>query len=89
MLDMARAACRDPEPGDDGEALETIGAALAAADALVAEEDGIRAAIDLVYRAIVRAATEVPDHQGAAEPLAERALSLPRPGAAGGRLKAQ
>jgi predicted TIM-barrel fold metal-dependent hydrolase len=74
MLDMARAACRDPEPGDDGEALDTIGAALAAADALVAEEDGIRAAIDLVYRAIVRAATEVPDRQGAAEPLAERAL---------------
>ena len=29
MLDMAIAACRDPEPGADGEALETIGAALA------------------------------------------------------------
>ncbi len=61
MLDMARAACRDPEPGDDGEALETIGAALAAADALMREEGGVRAAIDLVYRAIVRAATELPD----------------------------
>jgi hypothetical protein len=66
MLDMARAACRDPEPGDDGEALETIGAALGAADVLVGEEDGIRAAIDLVYRAIVRAATEVPDGRLAA-----------------------
>ena len=28
MLDMALAACRDPEPGDVGEALETIGSAL-------------------------------------------------------------
>jgi hypothetical protein len=61
MLDMARAACRDPQPGDDGEALEVIGAALGAADALVGGQDGARAAIDLVYRAIVRAATELPD----------------------------
>jgi uncharacterized protein len=61
MLDMALAACRDPAPGADGEALETIGRALGAADALVDEQDGIRAAIDLVYRAIVRAATEIPD----------------------------
>jgi predicted TIM-barrel fold metal-dependent hydrolase len=61
MLDMALAACRDPQPGGDGEALETIGAALAAAKALVGEQDGPRAAIDLVYRAIVRAATEIPD----------------------------
>jgi hypothetical protein len=61
MLDMALAACRDPEPGTDGEALETIGAALSAARALVEEENGPRAAIDLVYRAIVRAATEIPD----------------------------
>ncbi len=61
MLDMARAACRDPEPGDDGEALETIGAALGAADVLMREDGGVRAAIDLVYRSIVRAATELPD----------------------------
>ncbi len=61
MLDMALAACRDPQPGADGEALETIGTALGAAKALVGEEDGVRAAIDLVYRAIVRAATEIPD----------------------------
>jgi hypothetical protein len=61
MLDMALAACRDPEPGSDGEALETIGAALSAARALVVEENGPRAAIDLVYRAIVRAATEISD----------------------------
>jgi predicted TIM-barrel fold metal-dependent hydrolase len=61
MLDMATAACRDPEPGSVGEALQTIGAALSAADTLLQEEDGLRPAIDLVYRAIVRAATEVPD----------------------------
>jgi hypothetical protein len=61
MLDMAIAACRDPEPGSDGEALDTIGAALSAADALLEAEDGVRAAIDLIYRAIVRAATEIPD----------------------------
>jgi predicted TIM-barrel fold metal-dependent hydrolase len=63
MLDMALAACRDPQPGSDGEALETIGVALRAADSLVGSEDGIRAAIDLVYRAIVRAATEIPDER--------------------------
>ena len=61
MLDLAVAACRDPEPGPDGEALEQIGAALRAADALIESEDGLRPAIDLIYRAIVRAATEVPD----------------------------
>jgi predicted TIM-barrel fold metal-dependent hydrolase len=61
MLDMALAACRDPQPGADGEALETIGRALSAANALVDQPDGARAAIDLVYRAIVRAATELPD----------------------------
>jgi uncharacterized protein len=61
MLDMAVAACRDPEPGTVGEALETIGAALSAAGKLLASEDGVRPAIDLVYRAIVRAATEIPD----------------------------
>jgi predicted TIM-barrel fold metal-dependent hydrolase len=61
MLDMAIAACRDPEPGSVGEALETIGAALSAAGTLLADEDGVRPAIDLVYRSIVRAATEMPD----------------------------
>jgi uncharacterized protein len=61
MLDMAIAACRDPQPGADGEALETIGAALRAAAVLMADDDGMRPAIDLVFRAIVRAATEIPD----------------------------
>jgi uncharacterized protein len=61
MLDMALAACRDPEPGGVGDALETIGSALSAAGVLLQTPDGIRPAIDLVYRAIVRAATELPD----------------------------
>jgi uncharacterized protein len=61
MLELAIAACRDPEPGPDGEALETIGRALSAADALMQDEDGRRPAIDLIYRSIVRAATEIPD----------------------------
>jgi uncharacterized protein len=63
MLDMALAACRDADPGDVGEALETIEAALSAAGALLEFEsgDGVRPAIDLVYRASIRAATELPD----------------------------
>ena len=39
MLDMAMAACRDPEPGSVGEALETIAAALSAADVLLQDPD--------------------------------------------------
>jgi predicted TIM-barrel fold metal-dependent hydrolase len=58
MLSMAIAACRDPEPDEVGDALETIGGALTAADALLGAENGIGPAIDLVFRAIVRAATE-------------------------------
>jgi predicted TIM-barrel fold metal-dependent hydrolase len=61
MLDMAMAACRDPDPGADGEALEVIGSALSAASSLLGTETGVRPAIDLVYRSIVRAATEIPD----------------------------
>ncbi|HXD53720.1 MAG TPA: amidohydrolase family protein [Solirubrobacteraceae bacterium] len=61
MLDMAIAATRDPDPGEDGEALETIGRALSAAAVLVREEDGIRPSIDLVYRANVLAATQLAD----------------------------
>jgi uncharacterized protein len=61
MLELAIAACRDPEPGDDGEALETIGFALSAANTLLEDPNGERAAIDLLFCAIVRAATEIPD----------------------------
>jgi hypothetical protein len=61
MLDMAIAATRDPDPGKDAEALETIGRALRAAATVATEAGGIRAAIDLVYRANVLAATQVAD----------------------------
>ena len=83
MLDMAIAATRDPEPGQDGEALETIGRALTAAGKLAAEEDGIRAAIDLVYRSNVLAATQIPDRgQAAAGQSAAPAGKPARKGAA-------
>jgi hypothetical protein len=61
MLEMAISACRDPRPGPVAEALETIGTALQAAHTLLSEEDGIAPAIDLLYRSMVRAATEIPD----------------------------
>ena len=61
MLDMAVACCRDPQPGSDGEALDVIGTALSAATVLLDNEANVRPAIDLVYRSIVRAATELPD----------------------------
>lgn len=61
MLELAIAGCRDPDPGDSGPALEVIGAALRAASVLLDSGDGVRPAIDLVYRAIVRASTEVLD----------------------------
>jgi len=61
VLEMAIAACRDPEPDTVGNALETIEAALSAAATLVRTPDGVRPAIDLLYRSIVMAATEIPD----------------------------
>ncbi len=60
MLSMAIAACRDPEPDEVGDALAAIGAALTAAGTLLEGENGTGPAIDLVFRAIVRAATEIP-----------------------------
>jgi len=57
MLDLAIAVCRDPDPGPSGEALETIGAALTAARALL-DTPAARGAIDLLFRAMALAATE-------------------------------
>jgi hypothetical protein len=65
MLDLAIAVCRDPEPGESGEALEAIGAALRAARALLDSKDAIRPALDLLFRAVARAATELPEHGSA------------------------
>lgn len=66
MLEMALAACRDPEPGDDGEALEAITTGLETVVALITEGDGshpvMRCAIDLVFRCNVHAATTILDN---------------------------
>jgi predicted TIM-barrel fold metal-dependent hydrolase len=58
MLDLAIAVCRDPEPGESGEALDAIGTALRAARALLDIEGSMRLALDLLFRAVARAATE-------------------------------
>jgi hypothetical protein len=61
MIEMALAACRDPQPGDVGQALETIGAALTAAQGLLETANGAPAALDLLFRSMALAATEVPE----------------------------
>lgn len=58
MIEMAMAACRDPEPGDVSMALETIGAALVAAQGLLGTDNGAPAALDLLFRSMALAATE-------------------------------
>jgi hypothetical protein len=66
MLDLAIAVCRDPDPGPAGEALEAIGVALIAARALLETPQGIRPALDLLFRAVAHAATELPDQPSSA-----------------------
>jgi hypothetical protein len=61
MLEMAIAACRDPQPAEVGDALEVIGDALSAATELLSSPEGLRAALDLIFRSMARAATEIPD----------------------------
>lgn len=58
MLDLAISVCRDPEPGEEGQALDQIGAALIAARTLLGADTGTSAAIDLLYRSMALAATE-------------------------------
>lgn len=65
MLDLAIAVCRDPNPGESGVALDAIGAALIAARALLDTEGGVRGALDLLFRAVARAATELPEPSSA------------------------
>jgi hypothetical protein len=62
-LEMALAACRDPEAGDVGEALDVIHTALTAAKTLLELPDrrGVPMALDLLYRSMVMAATERPE----------------------------
>jgi predicted TIM-barrel fold metal-dependent hydrolase len=75
MLDLAIAVCRDPDPGESGEALDAIGAALVAARTLLATDGGARPAIDLLFRAMARAATEPTSATGQPTPLAPDALA--------------
>lgn len=76
MLEMALAACRDPEPGAHAEALHTIESALQAAALLLGAADdhpqAVRGAIDLLYRSIVHAATAIPDGAAGERPRATR-----------------
>jgi len=60
MIEMALAVCRDPEPEGMGQALETIGAALTAAQGLLETNNGAPAALDLLFRSMALAATEAP-----------------------------
>ncbi|HWX87088.1 MAG TPA: amidohydrolase family protein [Solirubrobacteraceae bacterium] len=78
MLDLAIAVCRDPQPGDSGEALDAIGAALIAARALLETDGGARPAIDLLFRAMARAATEPTSATG--QPTLPAADALARAG---------
>jgi uncharacterized protein len=59
FIDLARAVCRDPNPGEAGPAMQRIDGMLAAANALIAAGgDQTRAAIGLVVAAGAVAATE-------------------------------
>lgn len=68
MLDLAIAVCRDPDPGEVGEALDQIGAGLIAARALLENEESLRPALDLLFRAVARAATDMPVSASATGP---------------------
>jgi hypothetical protein len=60
-IELARAVCRDPDPGDAGPALARVDGLLTAAEALIAAFDGAgdpRPAIGLIHAAATVAATE-------------------------------
>jgi predicted TIM-barrel fold metal-dependent hydrolase len=57
-LELALAACRDPDPGAAGPALEDIGRALSAVLLLLGDSETRFYAMDLLHRSISRAATE-------------------------------
>jgi hypothetical protein len=78
-IEMALAASREPDPGDDAEALAVIGPALRAAAALIETEQGARPAVELLHRVMTRAVTDSGDRGEAARPPTRR------PDAAGAR----
>jgi uncharacterized protein len=82
-LELAIAACRDPQPEADGEALEQIGAALNAARALLDVEGAERPAIDLLFRAVARTATELPQPASTTEQTTPRSRDALAPSGQG------
>lgn len=68
VLDLAISVCRDPDAGEEAQALDQIGAALIAARTLLEADRGISAAIDLLYRSMALAATEPLTGRSATEP---------------------
>jgi predicted TIM-barrel fold metal-dependent hydrolase len=80
-VELALAASREPEPGPDGEALEVIAPALNAAQSLLASEGTARMAIDLVYRVMVRAITDLPAPVASTTPPTLHSDAAPAPAA--------
>lgn len=80
-VEMALAASREPEAGDDGEALEMIRPALSAASALIESETNARLAIDLLYRVMARALTDSPGAGSATPPPTLHSDAAPAPAA--------
>ncbi len=80
-VDMALAACREPQHGEDSETLEVLGSTLSAVGALLALEGGTRRAIDLLYRVMARAITESAGPDSTTAPPTPRADAEPAPAA--------
>jgi hypothetical protein len=78
-VEMALAASREPEPGDDAEALEMIRPALEAAASLITDENDPRPAIDLLYRVMVRSVTDAPMVRSATPPPTRDSDAAPAP----------
>jgi uncharacterized protein len=80
-VEMALAAAREPEPGEDAEALEIIRPALEAAGSLITMENGARPAIDLLYRVMARSITQVAQERSATPPPTRDSDAAPAPAA--------
>jgi len=78
-VEMALAAAREPELGEDSEALEIIRPALEAASTLIVSEQGARPAIDLLYRTMVRSITDVPAERSSIQPPTLESDAAPAP----------
>jgi hypothetical protein len=63
-IDLALAACRDPDPGGAGEAVERAATALTAARAHLRSEATGREAMDLVFCVVALALTEPVGDEG-------------------------